>query len=123
MTAGGGGEGVGGEKPRRELEQRMLCMLLDGEPAEREQAAHELLAGDLLLPGTSIAVVVVAAWTGADLELPTEHKARLSLALDQFRRALPMRHALSLVRPDHGVVLLAVDATIRRAGGLADLAH
>jgi sugar diacid utilization regulator len=111
------------EKPRREFEQRLLDTLLEGEASEREEAAHELLAGDLLLPDTSVAVVVVAAWTGGDEELPPAHKARLSLALDQFRRALPMRHALGLVRPDHGVVLLAVDATLRRAGGLADLAH
>ena len=112
------------EKPRRELEQRLVEALLEGEPAEREQAAHELLADDLLLPGTHIAAVVVRAWTDAEEdELGSAEKARLSLALDQFRRALPMRHALSLVRPDHGVVLLAVDSAMRRAGGLSDLSH
>jgi sugar diacid utilization regulator len=111
------------EKPRRELEQRLVEALLDGEPGEREQAVHELLAADMLLPGTSIAAVVVRVWAEADEELSSAQKARLSLALDQFRQALPMRHALSLVRPDHGIVLLAVDSATRRAGGLPELAH
>jgi sugar diacid utilization regulator len=111
------------EKPGRELEQRLVEVLLEGDSSEREEAAHELLAGDLLLPGTHIAAIVVRAWTGAEEEMGSAEKARLSLALDLFRRALPMRHALSLVRPDHGVVLLAVDSTMRRTGGLRDLAH
>jgi sugar diacid utilization regulator len=111
------------EQPRRELEQRLVELLLEGDAGEREHAAHELLAGDLLLPGTHIAAIVVRAWSGLDEELGSAEKARLSLALDQFRRALPLRHALSIVRPDHGIVLLAVDSTMRRAGGLRDLAH
>jgi sugar diacid utilization regulator len=92
------------EKPRRELEQRLVGALLDGDESERHEAAHELHAADLLLPGTSVAVLV--ALTG-DEEMDSSHKAELSLALDQFRRALPLRHALSLVRAEHGIVLLA----------------
>jgi sugar diacid utilization regulator len=111
------------EKPRRELEQRLVEALLEGDASEREQAAHELLAGDMLLPGTSIAAVVVRAGADPDEELSSAQKARFSLALDQFRRALPMRHALSLVRSDHGIVLLAVDSAMRRAGGLPELAQ
>jgi hypothetical protein len=111
------------EKPRRELEQRLVDALLDGEPTDRDEAAHELRGGDLLLPGTGIAVVVVHAWTGCEVELESAQKARLGLALDQFRRTLPMRHALSVVRPDHGIMLLAVDSAMRRAGGPPELAH
>src|SRR5262245_59436502 len=107
------------EKPRRELEQRLVEALLEGEASEREQAAHELAAGDVLLPGTGVAVMIVHA----DDELTSAQKARLSLALDQFRRALPIRHALSLVRSDHGIVLLATDPAMLRAGGLPELAH
>jgi sugar diacid utilization regulator len=111
------------EQPRRELEQRLVEALLEGDEGEREEAAHELLAGDMLLPGTNVAAVVVHASVGSDEELGSAEKARLSLALDQFRRALPMRHALSLVRSDHGIVLLAVDSATQRAGGLPDLAR
>jgi hypothetical protein len=108
------------EKPRHELEQRLVEALLEGDAGEREQAAHELLAADVLLPGTWVAAIVVL---GTDEELSSAQKARLSLALDQFRRALPIRHALSLVRSDHGIVLLAADPAIERAGGLAALAR
>jgi hypothetical protein len=104
------------EKPRRELEQRLVGALLEGDEGERHQAAHELLAADLLLPGTSVAVVV--ALTGDD-EMDSARKSELGLALDQFRRALPMRHALSLVRAEHGIVLLAAPW----GGALADLAR
>lgn len=108
------------EKPRRELEHRLVETLLDGDAEQREAAAHELLAGDLLVPGTRIAALV--ARPAGDDELGAVEKARLSLALDQFRHALPLRHALSLVRAEHGVVLVAIDAAMRRAGGLRELA-
>jgi DNA-binding PucR family transcriptional regulator len=111
------------EKPRRELEQRLVESLLEGEPAEREEAAHQLLADDLLVPGTHVAVLVARPWSGGEDELGAVEKARLSLALDQFRHVLPLRHALSLVRAEHGVVLVAIDAAIRRAGGLNELAR
>lgn len=109
------------EQPRRELAQRRVEALLARDPATRDAAAHELLADDMLLPGTTVAVMVVGG--GEEEEMPSAQKARLSLALDQFRRALPMRHALSLVRPQHGIVMLALDATMRHAGGAPELAH
>ncbi|HWM10517.1 MAG TPA: helix-turn-helix domain-containing protein [Solirubrobacteraceae bacterium] len=108
------------EKPRRELEQRLVEALLEGDAGERAEAAHELLAADMLLPGTGVAAVVVR--TG-DEDLSSAQKARLSLTLDQFRAALPIRHGLSLVRSDHGIVLLAADPAMRRAGGVAKLAR
>jgi sugar diacid utilization regulator len=111
------------ERPRREHEQQLVEALLEGDARERDEAAHALLAADALLPGTSVAVMVVHAATGTDPEMESADKARLSVALDQFRRALPMRHALSLVHPDHGIVLLAVDAATRRAGGPLTLAR
>lgn len=108
------------EKPRRELEQRLVEALLEGDASEREEAAHELLASDMLLPGTGIAAVVVR---GAGEDLGSAQKARLGLALDQFRGALPIRHSVSVVRSDHGVVLLASDPALRRAGAVPELAH
>jgi sugar diacid utilization regulator len=104
------------EKPRRELEKRLVDALLDGDASQRHEAAHELLAADLLLPGASVAVVVVRT---SDEEMGSGQKAALGLALDQFRRALPMRHALSVVRAEHGIVLLAA----HQGSALADLAH
>ncbi len=41
-------------------------------------------------------------------ELGSAERAQLGLALDQFRRTLPRRHALSTVGADHGVIVVAV---------------
>src|SRR5262245_58010281 len=46
------------ERPRREQERRLLDALLGGEPAAREEASHELLAGDLIIGGAPVGVLV-----------------------------------------------------------------
>jgi DNA-binding PucR family transcriptional regulator len=104
------------EKPRRELERRLVERLLAGAEAERHEAAHELLAADLLPPATPTVVIVALT---EDEEMGGAQRAALELALDQFRRALRLRYALSLVRDGHGIVLVAAP----RAGALAALAH
>jgi sugar diacid utilization regulator len=111
------------EKPRRELEQRLLQDVLDAAPEARAHAAHELMARDLVAARTAIAALVVKPFREVGDELDTAQRGSLGLALDQFCRALPLRHALSLVRADHGVVLVATDADIRRGGGVAALAQ
>jgi PucR C-terminal helix-turn-helix domain/GGDEF-like domain len=100
------------ERPRREQERRLLEALLDGD----EPAAHELLAADLIVGGAPVAVLVTRPSEG---DLGAGEKAALGLALDQFCRALPMRHALSLVRAEEGVVLVALDARSSRLDDLA----
>src|SRR5690349_21363748 len=97
------------ERPQREHELKLLEALLGADTAEREEAAHELAAQELLVSGAQIAVLAMRPWRDADTELPTSERARLGLALDQFRRALPRRHSLSVVHADHGLVLVAVD--------------
>ena len=52
-------------------------------------------------------------------ELGPAERARLGLALDQFRRTLPRRHALSTVQADHGVLV----AVLSERGSIADLAR
>jgi len=108
------------ERPRRELERRALEGLLGPDAAARERAAHELVAEDLIVAGS---VGVLALRGSDDAELSPADKARLGLALDQFRRGLPARHSLSVVRADHGLVLVALDAHLQRTGGLAELAR
>src|SRR4051794_40108338 len=106
------------EKPQREHELRLLEALLGPDPAARERAARQLSAGELLVAGAGIAVLAMRPSREADAELGTSERARLGLALDQFRRALPRRQALSVVHGDHGVMLVAVDAR-----GVAELAR
>jgi hypothetical protein len=98
------------EQPRREQERRLLEALLDGD----EEAAHELLAADLLVSGR---IGVLALRPAAELD--AGEKARLSLSLDQFRRGLAPRHALSVVGSELAVLLVVLDPR----ASLADLAR
>jgi hypothetical protein len=111
------------ERPRREQERRLLEALLGPDPAARDEASHELLAADLIVGGTPIGALCMRPGSDGESELGPAEKARLSLALDQFRRALGVRQSLSVVRAEHGVVLVAVDSHVQRAGGLKELAR
>lgn len=107
------------ERPQREHELKLLEALLGPDPAEREAAAHELSAQELLIQSAHVAVLCMRPWRDPEQELPTSERARLGLALDQFRRALPRRQSLSVVHGDHGVMLVALDG---RHGTLEELA-
>jgi hypothetical protein len=111
------------EKPQREHELRLLEALLGPDPAERESAAQQLAAGELLAAGAGLAVFAMRPWRDGDSELVASERARLGLALDQYRRALPRRQSLSVVHPDHGVMLVSIDSHVQRAGGLIELAR
>jgi GAF domain-containing protein len=110
------------EKPQREHELRLLDGLFGPDPGQRETAAQELQASELLVSGAGIAVLAMRPWRDAETELTASERARLGLALDQFRRALPRRQSLSVVHGDHGLMLVAVDAHVQRGGGLHELA-
>jgi hypothetical protein len=105
------------EKPQREHELRLLDALLGDNAAEREAAAQELAAAELLVAGHGVAVLAVRG--DRDQELGAPERARLGLALDQLRRALPRRQALTRVLEDHGVAIVALPDR----GGPADLAR
>ena len=82
-------------------------------------AAHELAAGEVLLGGPAVGVLTVRRSGEHESELGPAERARLGLALDQFRRTLPRRHALSTVHGDHGVLV----AVLSERGSIADLAR
>lgn len=107
------------EKPQREHELHLLEQLLGADAAEREAAAHELAAGDLLVGGAGVGVLAVRRCGDPEPELGSSERARLGLALDQFRRSLPRRQALSAVVADHGVVVVSVG----EPDGLPELAR
>ena len=67
--------------------------------ALRETAAHDLAADDLLVGGAGIGVLAVRLGGDHEPELGSAERVQLGLALDQFRRTLPRRHALSTVGP------------------------
>ncbi len=107
------------ERPQRELEVRLLEALLGDEPAEREAAAHELGSGEVLVAGATIGVLALRRSGDQDAELGPAERARLGLALDQFRRTLPRRQALSTVGAHHGVLIVALS----ERGNIADVAQ
>ena len=107
------------EKPQRELEVRLLEALLGADPAQREVAAHDLAVNEVLIPGPAVGVLTVRRSGEGENELGPAERARLGLALDQFRRTLPRRHALSTVQSDHGVLV----AVLSERGSIADLAR
>lgn len=107
------------ERPQREHELKLLEALLGPDVSERETAAQDLAAEELLVTGAAVAVLAMRPWRDPDTELPTSERARLGLALDQFRRALPRRQSLSVVHGDHGVMLVSLDG---RHGTLEELA-
>ncbi|WP_028064416.1 PucR family transcriptional regulator [Solirubrobacter soli] len=107
------------EKPQRELEVRLLEMLLGEDAAARDAAAHELAVGDVLIAGSAVGVLAIRRANEPDSELGAAERARLGLALDQFRRTLPRRHALSTVHADHGILI----AALTERAGIADLAR
>ncbi len=111
------------ERPQREHELRLLETLLGPDAAGRESAAHELAGSELLVTGAGIGVLAMRPWREPGAELGASERARLGLALDQFRRALPRRQTLSVVHGDHGLMLVAVDAHLQRSGGLPELAR
>jgi DNA-binding PucR family transcriptional regulator len=107
------------EKPQRELEVRLLETLLGPDAVEREEAAHDLLVDELLIGGPAVGVLTVRRSGQAEQELGPAERARLGLALDQFRRTLPRRHALSTVQADHGVIV----AMLSERGTATELAR
>ena len=84
------------EKPQRELEVRLLEMLLGDDAAARD--ARRARARRRRRPGRrrrGRRARAAPRPASADSELGPAERARLGLALDQFRRTLPRRQALS----------------------------
>ncbi|HEX6024836.1 MAG TPA: helix-turn-helix domain-containing protein [Solirubrobacter sp.] len=107
------------EKPQREHELKLLEQLLGPDATQREAAAHELAASDILVGGTGIGVLAVRQADDNEPEIGPAARVQLGLALDQFRRMLPRRHALSAVHADHGVIVV----TVSERGGVEAIAN
>ena len=54
------------EKPQREHELRLLETLFGADPAQREKAAQELAAAELLVAGAGIAVLAMRPWRDSE---------------------------------------------------------
>lgn len=102
----------------RGQERELTRDLLDESAAVRASAAEQLLADHLFASGPALALVVEVERPGSDLS----DQDRLALAAGaEFGRVhRAQRHALTLERPDHAIVLLthadANDAPVAALG-------
>ena len=91
------------EKPQRERELRLLEALLgDRCRAARGAPRTSCRPASCWSPAPAIGVLAMRPWRDPTPSSAPSERARLGLALDQFRRALPRRQALSIVHGDHG---------------------
>lgn len=91
---------------QRARERELLRDLLDDDPAVRAQAVSGLAEDALIDIARPVRVLVL------DTEEPADHSDRADsadLSLAHARRQLPIRRGLHLVRPDHAILVVAVD--------------
>ncbi|MEV6984101.1 helix-turn-helix domain-containing protein [Sphaerisporangium sp. NPDC051017] len=95
---------------QRARERELLRDLLDDDPAVRAQAVSGLAEDALMDIARPVRVIVL------DTEEPADHDDRANaadLSLAHARRQLPIRRGLHLVRPDHAILVVAVDRDTR----------
>ena len=96
-------------------ERELLRDLIGTVPEQREQAADEMVERELLAPGP-VAVFVLRPVRRREPMSRHDVKAREAVdrALTAVRPTIPRRHAMHLVRHDHGLLLLGAGSETRR---------
>ena len=94
-------------------ERELLRDLLSDQSAVRDHAANNLIETGALVPAACAAVLVVRPISGREpmQQGDTVIRDRVDRALMRTRRGVAPKRSLQLVRPDHGVLLVAVDAS------------
>jgi sugar diacid utilization regulator len=102
----------------RGKERELLRDLLADDARLREAAATALVNDELLANGpVSVLVLTVIPAASATVDHDQIRDAT-EIALANVRRTLPLRHALHLVRPDHGLLLVVADNLAELGGKL-----
>lgn len=96
-------------------ERELLRDLLSDVAGQREQAADELVERELLAPGP-VTVFVLRPVQGREAMTRHDTRAREAVdrALTEVRPTIPRRHAMHLVRHDHGLLVLSAGNDSRR---------
>ncbi|HVV76683.1 MAG TPA: helix-turn-helix domain-containing protein [Mycobacteriales bacterium] len=99
---------------QRSREREHLRDLLSSDPTLRSAAAQALTEDDLLGPGPVTALVVRPAGE----IVSDDSQAAIDMALTHGRLRVPLRRAVHLARPDHGVLIVSSQS---RRGDAVDL--
>jgi sugar diacid utilization regulator len=102
----------------RGRERELLRDLMSEDVEVRQQAADELVAEGLFVSGSPVAVLVTRAVREPNGEADEEGQMAISLALEHARRMASPRHSLQLVRPGHGLFVVATKDPALRPRGL-----
>ena len=105
----------------RANERDLVRKLIFEQREVADQAATQLIESGLIVPAKSVAVVVVRPT--ARTEDGDGYRIAVGLALERVRHSLAPRHAIQLVRVDHGLLLAAMEGPVLRAHGLDGLAR
>jgi hypothetical protein len=97
-----------GELERGQQREYFRDLLLD-DPDIRQHAADRLARDRLLVHPAAVLVLVVVPVRVHERASVNAIQPAIGVALDRLRLTIPARHSLPLVRPDHGVLLLAGD--------------
>jgi sugar diacid utilization regulator len=107
---------------QRGRERELLRDLLSNQSAVRSHAADELIEENLIVPSRA-AVGIVAQFDATAGNVTNTMRLGLRAALEQVRSSLTPLHALHLVRPDHGLLVLVTEDPALRVGGVDHVAH
>ena len=87
-------------------EKEVLRGLIDPDNSIRSEALVQLAEDGLLAAGRPVTVLVLDTLTSS---ISAARTAPAEVALAEVRRALPAKHSLGLVRPDHAILLVVHD--------------
>jgi sugar diacid utilization regulator len=105
----------------RGRERELFRDLLSAETSVREHAANALVEGEMFVPKSTVAALVVRA-THVDEEPPDDHlQIAIGTALEHGVRVLPPRHSIYLARLDHGTLIASTSGSVARRHGLLDI--
>lgn len=106
---------------QRGRERELLRDLLSNQAAVRSHAADELIEENLIVPSRAAVGIVVQLSPGSGA-VTNATRVSLRTALEQTRGSLTPLHALHLVRPDHGLLVVATEDPAIRQGGVDQIA-
>lgn len=107
------------EQLERGQERELLRDLLSGEESLASHAATQLVERDLFARNARPVAIVVRLVLGPDDTVGEDERVVLDSVLESARGRVSARHTLQLIRPDHGVLVVAQnDPAISGAGPL-----